>query len=749
MASFKRISLAVLVALGSLAHAEVVSTQTFSYDGRGNLIASTDGNGQTTKYQVDASGLTTVETDALGRITRFNHDILGRTTQLTRPDGKSERYDYDAFDKIVAVTDARGLSTRYEINAFHEVLKRTSPDTGSNSATYDADGRLVSRTNAANQTTSYRYNAAGRLIEQRHAGGPNWSFAWDAKDRITEIKDPNATTRYVYDAENRVAGKTQVLGSLTHTVSYRWTGDRQLAGLTTPSGRKIDYKFKAGQIVGIDLDGKPLLSTVLYHPTGLPQGWTWANGLNHTRLYDKTGRLFRYESAGVVAKLLKFDGTGNITTIDDLLDRTRSQNLTYDSLNRLTTETSTGRSERYDYDSNGNRTSQTRNGIAASYAIDVASNRLLGIEGQTRAYTATGHLQSDGTRSYQYDSAERMIRATVAGTSYQYAYNALGQRVIKTGTRFVFDEQGRLLGEYKTDGSMIQETVWLNDLPVATIRPNASDATKPFVYYIHPDQLGSPRAISDPSANNKTVWRWEPNAFGLGSADEDPDKDNKKLVYNLRFPGQYFDAETGLNYNYFRDYEAATGRYIQSDRIGLYGGMNTYAYAAGNPAIYIDKDGRVLHIGLAMLGGAAWGGFVNALNYMSNGCSGWDGFVNGAVGGAIGGGLSVIGGPAVGGAIGGVVTQAMNRSDGVTNFEDPIQDLGFAAAAGGLGGKVAGQMTKATGGRLPQSHTVTDVADGVSNQAGNIFGAGVGTVPNTAAAIGGAIKGTLPCSCGS
>ncbi|MFC4160388.1 RHS repeat domain-containing protein [Chitinimonas lacunae] len=134
--------------------------------------------------------------------------------------------------------------------------------------------------------------------------------------------------------------------------------------------------------------------------------------------------------------------------------------------------------------------------------------------------------------------------------------------------------------------------MWLGDLPIATIQPDAKSSNKTLVYYVHPDHLGTPRAVSDP-VSNKAVWRWESDAFGNSAPDEDPDQDKKKLVYNLRFPGQYFDQETGLNYNFFRDYEPATGRYIQSDPIGIKGGIGTYSYAFGSPLSYSDPHGLI------------------------------------------------------------------------------------------------------------------------------------------------------------
>ena len=101
------------------------------------------------------------------------------------------------------------------------------------------------------------------------------------------------------------------------------------------------------------------------------------------------------------------------------------------------------------------------------------------------------------------------------------------------------------------------------------------------------------------------VWRWDSTPFGDTLPKEDPDGDGQALRFNLRFPGQYFDTETGLHYNYFRDYDPATGCYVQSDPIGLRGGLNTYAYVGGNPVVSADPLGLILWKGtMTSTGGA-------------------------------------------------------------------------------------------------------------------------------------------------
>ncbi len=156
-----------------------------------------------------------------------------------------------------------------------------------------------------------------------------------------------------------------------------------------------------------------------------------------------------------------------------------------------------------------------------------------------------------------------------------------------------------MIGEYRDNASTTtptddwlvrQETIWLENIPVAVIKK--ATATSPILtYFIHADHLNTPRVIMNQS--NTPVWRWEnTHAFGANLPDEDPDGNGQLFEYHPRFPGQYFDKETNLHYNYFRYYEPETGRYISPDPIGLAGGLNVYGYAEQDPLSFTDPTGE-------------------------------------------------------------------------------------------------------------------------------------------------------------
>ena len=155
--------------------------------------------------------------------------------------------------------------------------------------------------------------------------------------------------------------------------------------------------------------------------------------------------------------------------------------------------------------------------------------------------------------------------------------------------RYTCDAASQLLGEYDSAGGALYETVYLDEQPVAVLK-TAGTGYK--AYYLYADHLNTPRLITDTAAGaaNKKVWQWDSDPFGITPPNENPAAAGV-FTYNPRFPGQVYDKETGLHYNYFRDYNPGTGRYVQSDPIGLAGGINTFGYVGGNPLSRIDPLG--------------------------------------------------------------------------------------------------------------------------------------------------------------
>jgi RHS repeat-associated protein len=387
------------------------------------------------------------------------------------------------------------------------------------------------------------------------------TFAYDTglngKGHLVGASDANHSLTFSYDELGRLTNKTQTVGGNSKTVAYGYASGRQTS-LLTPSGQSITYSYDTvGRLGGITLNGVILLNNIVHDPFGPITGWTWGNNSLTVRNYDLDGRLDLVDSAGLSTYSFFADGR-----IAGRLD---------DSVN-----------------------SYSLSAGSSTLTPSSSSNHLTSAIGnlqRTYAYDAVGNTTSDGSANFTYNFANRMASASKAGVSATYTYNALGQRVRKqvgaTTTYFFYDELGHLLGEYDGAGTLMEEIVWLEDIPVATIRPNGVGVQ---VFYIHTDHLNTPRRISRP-ADNVVVWRWDSDPFGEAPANDNPDGDANAFAFQLRFPGQFKDDESGLNYNYFRDYDPAAGRYAQSDPIGLQGGLNTFAYAMMRPTMAFDPLG--------------------------------------------------------------------------------------------------------------------------------------------------------------
>ena len=271
------------------------------------------------------------------------------------------------------------------------------------------------------------------------------------------------------------------------------------------------------------------------------------------------------------------------------------QQFGYDSNGRLTSVLTASAGWALTYDASGNRSALSLNGSASNYSIEPASNRLSTISNPARSFShdSGGHvIGADYTATYNL--AGQLATLTRNGITTTYSYDASGQRVRKSnggaaGTLiFVHDHQGHLLGEYDAFGRAVREYVWLGDIPVAMVMSPATAGEAPQIFFIHADHLDTPRLVVDLQGN--TRWRWLAEPFGSTAPEVDPGGLGS-FTFPLRFPGQYADGESGLFYNGQRYYDPQTGRYHQSDPIGLVGGINTYSYVDSQPTGSVDPNG--------------------------------------------------------------------------------------------------------------------------------------------------------------
>jgi len=550
----------------------------------------------TTTFSYDTNGNMTSVAAPLGRTTGQAYDELNRMTQVTDPASGVTSYGYDSLDQLISVTDPRGKVTSYTYSTLGDMTQQVSPDTGTTTSTYDEVGNLKTRTDARTKTGTYTYDALDRVTELSYPD-QTITYTYDqglnGMGRLSSVSDGSGSTAWTYDDHGRVLSRQQVMSGVSKSISYSYNTSGRLQSWTLPSGNTISVGYTDGKVTSLTLNGSTtILSSVLYRPFGPSLGWTWGNGTLAVREYDTDGKVTDIDSAGL--KTYSYDDAFRITGVVDGSNSALSQSYGYDSLDRLTAAAGTGLNQTWTYDANGNRLTQGGS-TGSSYTIASSSNRISAVSGalvRTYTYDAAGNTTTDGLATYTYDDSGRMVSATRGGVTGVYSINALGQRVRKfvggNSPYFTYDDSGHLIGEYGTGGTLIQETVWLGDAPVATLRPKVGGGVD--VFYVHTDHLNTPRRVSRHS-DSIIVWRWDSDPFGTVQVNEDPDGDAASFVYNLRFPGQYFDSETGLHYNYFRDYDPYTARYLQSDPIGLNGGVNTYRYGYANPTKYIDAYG--------------------------------------------------------------------------------------------------------------------------------------------------------------
>jgi RHS repeat-associated protein len=602
---------------------------------------------QTTKQDHSISSVSyndncTTATDEAGKKRKVCADALGRmTTVFEDPTGLNYEtdYQYDLLNNLIRVDQkgsAPGDSSQWHTRLFtYDSLSRLitaqNPEngtmcygiwSGSNCVNgYDPDGNLLKKTDARNITVTYAYDALSRLTDKTYSDGvtPQASYRYDyssflgqtfaypiGREVATMVAGSTPEAFTSYDPMGRLKQTTQcnpgVTGCKTFTASYDLLGD--LTSLAYPSGLSVNYQYDS--------------AARLYSATD-SSGWNYASLVNTSQSYflpaGAMGQIdtpnFKYTNSfnnrlqptEIAAKMnvsgsLLLDKTytynppntsqvnnGDIYTVTNLKDSSRTQTFTYDALNRLAAAQDTSHwSNTYTYDSWGNLTKKLYGPIPAGEYMDSSAdtgNHLAGYN-----YDLGGNMTGDGVNTYVYDGENRI--SSVAGVTY--TYDADGRRVKKSsGTNYWYGPSGESLAETDSSGN------WTNYIFFGGVRL-ARNVNGDIKYYIS-DHLHSTAVFADKTGtvlDDNDFYPWGGVVPGIGQTTSNN---------AIKFTGKYRDTESTLDYFGARYYANVMGRFMSPDwaakpvtipyaEFGDPQSLNLYSYVRNSPIIRVDPDGH-------------------------------------------------------------------------------------------------------------------------------------------------------------
>lgn len=589
------------------------------FDGLSRILKTTGAMGQIWSYSHDVEDNLGTVTDPLTKTASYAYDALNRMITTVDRENRTTRLKYDQKDRLTQYSDPRAIKTLFTYNGFGDVLTEVSADRGTITYTHDRRGLVTSRTDARGVIVAYTYDNGGRLTLIDYPLGSaigDIAFTWDQRFLGVPLSSNKGKVGAIDDGTIRMEFGNRVIATGTRTTmtatypaarSYTVVEDTDFEGNATrtvyPSGReiRIDYddanrpsriRLKEGSVF------INLLSQMTYAPNGPLTSALYGDGYRQTRTYDLSYRLTRLLDAQGAAKLRDlrylYEDRDNIRKITDVLDAAQTETFTYTPRESLKGAAGPYGTLAYTYDQVGNRLTASVDAAVDSYSYPATSNRLDLISlaaGGTRGFTydASGNVieeaRAGGTYAYAYDAAGRMETFSINGfLQASYKYDAMGRQPIRTLTsptpvtiHSVFDSQGRRIAEYdEATGALIREYVWNGWEPIAVIEGGV-------ISFVRADQIGRPVFATNSSGTK--VWSATYRPFGEVVTS------TGALPAN-RFPGQWFQSESGLHQNWMRDYDSTTGRYLQADPLGLVDGASVYGYVKQNPGSWMDPLGE-------------------------------------------------------------------------------------------------------------------------------------------------------------
>ncbi len=553
------------------------TTSSYAYDGLGNLVGMTDRAGRVARLVYDALSRSTRIDWADGRVVLFQRDLWGQALRVVGPRQNAVEYAYDKIGRTTLERLAEGGTTRFEYDGVSNLTRVVDPRTAALDYEYNDSGHLVVE----------RSFAPGATIPTATV-----SYARNRRGDLVGYDDGTVVATYDVDALRRVHGETIDFGVFTRGAQYDYHRNGLLAAETGPDGTTYAFGYDGdGKLRTVDIPGTGAITFNTYEwmaPTKitLPGGGTQEFG------YDALLRPTRSAATDPAARSISdrryvWDAMDMLT---EQIGDEGSVRYGYDPAYRLTSvEDDDGVRESFAYDESGNRLPANA-ALRAQWSYG-PNDQILATDGATYAYDAAGNrtrrTTTSGTETlYFYDEQSRLVRVEEGGSVIaRYGYDPFGRRQWKeTGgaRRYFYYSRDGLVAELDATGTVTRSFGYAPGSADWTTAPLFVRDASGYAY-VHTDPLGRPDVLT--TGDGTVVWSGRHSAYGITNVEIE------SRGYPLRLAGQYHDGETGLHQNFFRDYDPEVGSYIESDPLGLGGGLNRYAYTEGNPIIQSDALG--------------------------------------------------------------------------------------------------------------------------------------------------------------
>ena len=541
--------------------------QRWKYDPEGNILEYQDRDRSTQRYAYKSWNLLDQETNPVGAVIRYDYSSRAEITQVVDGVGTVHKYAYDQWDRLVEVRRHDRVKERYR---------------------YDLADNLIEKTDGHGRTLLAFEIAPGNLLGVRRlSSGENHYIDYDRRGRIVRAATDELEATFAYDGFGRqLADKRDGLGA-----------EREFAtpGLVTTAylNKFLLRRQRSADRFVILTDPTGNIHRLHYSRTGVFVH-ELANGTNQVTCYDNRGQC-RYKatvprdsSTATWETRYSYSAEGDLLAVEGTGGTTRYG---YDPAHRLVREIlSTGQERKFEHDLANNLMHQP--GLEDVSLLE--GNRLQWANGDRFTYNERNHIsarQGPGTNyEFEYDSLDRLVACTINGERWTAQYDPLCRLVSKTWrgqtTTFYWDDF-RLAAEVKPNGNLrlylyVHERALVPFMFVEYDNLDADPASGES-YFVFTNQIGVPVRVED--IRGREVWLARVDSYGIMHV-----RPGSRIDMPLRFPGHYYIAEIGLHYNRFRYYSPELARYIQSDPLGIEGGINLYGYCS-NPLTRVDIDG--------------------------------------------------------------------------------------------------------------------------------------------------------------